>query len=125
MNQPDDPRVFQVPEAIVVHLCLAVTDMRKGAYSLAAQIRSDLKVNPLSGEIFAFFNRNRRHSKLLWFDGDGYALLSKRLEEGTFAVRKDGVGYEHLHGVDLNRLLMGVPLERILYQKKLRLKLNK
>ena len=125
MKQSDEPAVFQVPAGISVHLCLAVTDMRKGAYSLVAQIRADLKTNPLSGEIFAFFNRNRRQSKLLWFDGDGFALLSKRLEEGTFAVKKDGSGYEHLQGVDLNRLLGGVPLQRILYQKKVRSRLNK
>ena len=117
--------MFSVPDGITVHICVGITDMRKGCYTLASKVKQELRVNPLCGEVFVFLNRTRVQVKLLWFDGDGFALLAKRLEEGTFAVSRDKEGYERLEGVDLNRLLKGVPLNRILYQRKIAKKLHK
>ena len=61
------------------------TDMRKGHESLAALVRQEMGQDPLSGALFLFTNRRRTHAKVLWFDGSGLCLLSKRLERGRFA----------------------------------------
>lgn len=41
------------------------TDMKKTFNGLSALIRSELDSNPLSGDVFIFFNRHRNQVKLI------------------------------------------------------------
>lgn len=59
-------------------------DMRCGIYSLAGLVQNQLKLDPLSGDVFIFIGKRGNQLRLLQWDGDGYALYSKRLESGTF-----------------------------------------
>jgi transposase len=61
-------------------------DMRKGFDGLCGMVRDHLQCDPLSGDVFVFFNRSRSHVKILWWDRDGFAIYYKRLERGTFEV---------------------------------------
>lgn len=63
------------------------TDMRKSFDGLAALVRHTLEEDPLSGALFTFLNRRRTLMKVLYFEGDGYCVWSKRLERGQFQVR--------------------------------------
>ncbi len=65
-----------------------VVDMRKGIDGLSGLVRDHLKLNPLSGDVYLFFNRKRNQVKLLMWDRDGFALYYKRLERGTFELPK-------------------------------------
>ena len=60
--------------------------MRKGFDTLAGIVRNHLGADPLSGDVYVFVNRSRTQLRLLFFDGDGFVLVAKRLERGTFAV---------------------------------------
>ena len=60
------------------------TDMRKGFDGLAAMVQTALSENPFSGHVFVFRGRRGDILKVLWFDGQGLLLLSKRLELGRF-----------------------------------------
>ena len=60
-------------------------DGRKGIDSLAGLVRSVLKGDPLSGDLFVFKNRTSDKLKILAWMGDGFALYLRRLEKGTFA----------------------------------------
>lgn len=62
------------------------TDMRKGFDSLCGIVRSEFKMNPLSGDVFVFLSRTRTRIKFLQWQGDGFAIYFKRLEKGTFEV---------------------------------------
>ena len=67
-----------------VWLAAGVTDMRCGIDSLAAKVQMALTEDPFSGHVFAFRGRRGDLVKLLWSDGDGMCLLTKRLERGRF-----------------------------------------
>lgn len=66
-------------------LCCHSTDMRNGFDGLAGIVRNYLGKDPVSGDVFVFLNKTRSHIKLLYWDGDGFALFYKRLERGRYA----------------------------------------
>ena len=64
-------------------------DMRKGYDSLCGLVRSEFKLNPLSGDVFIFISKQKNKIKLLLWQKDGFVIYSKRLEKGTFEFPKD------------------------------------
>ena len=60
------------------------TDMRKGIDGLAAMIQGQLRLNPFDKSLYLFCGRNRSKMKGLLWEGDGFLLLYKRLENGSF-----------------------------------------
>jgi transposase len=96
--------------AVPIYLYRGICDMRKSFDGLCGLIRSELDMDPLSGSLFVFVNRNRRMVKLLYWDRDGLALWYKRLEQGRFIVpQKDGA----IERRDLTMLLEGIVPEKI------------
>src|SRR5215831_2378207 len=66
------------------HLALGRTDMRKGFDSLAVLVQEVLKKDPFSGHLFAFRGRKADTMKILFWDGNGLCLFTKRLQQGRF-----------------------------------------
>ena len=52
--------------------------------SLALQVQEVLKRDPLSGHLFCFRGRRGDLLKVIWHDGQGACLFTKRLERGRF-----------------------------------------
>jgi len=93
-------------------------DMRKSFDGLDALVRSQLQENPVSGALFVFINRRKTHIKILYFDGAGYCLWYKRLEQGQFNIRA-GAGVKHaLDWVSLKLLLDGLEVKKIRQYKR-------
>ena len=67
-----------------VYLACGITDMRKGMVGLAMLVQQGLSDNPFSGAIYAFRGRRAGLIKLLWHDGIGLCMLTKKLEHGQF-----------------------------------------
>ena len=74
--------------AAKIWLCVEPTDMRKSFDTLAAVVREHLRGDPLSGSWFVFRGKRGDRLKILYWDGDGYALWQKRLEQGAFEFPK-------------------------------------
>ena len=74
--------------SVRVFLAVEPIDMRKGFEGLYALVGERLGEDVRSGALFFFVNKRHSRLKALYFDGSGLWLLSKRLEEGTFAWPK-------------------------------------
>jgi transposase len=71
-----------------VFVALEACDMRKGFNGLHALITERLGEDPRSGALFVFSNQRRTRLKVLYWDGTGLWIMTKRLEEGTFSWPK-------------------------------------
>ena len=60
-----------------------VTDMRKGARSLALFIQNEMDLCPFDKKVFIFCGGNRRTMKAIVWDGTGWFEIIKRLECGS------------------------------------------
>ena len=107
--------MLSVPSQLKVFLCMEATDMRRGFDTLAGLVRDTLRLDPLSGHLFVFRSRRGDRLKLLYWDGDGYALWYKRLEEGRFrfpSARPDQTSVT-ISAADFRMLLDGVDLSSV------------
>ncbi len=86
-------------------------DMR-GSFDALAGAARRLGLEPVDGALYLFFNRRRRLCKMVWFDGSGWCLFSKRLERGTFELPPvaEGVDRVVVDAATLASLLEGIEL---------------
>lgn len=59
-------------------------DGRKGVDSLMVIVRDVFGQDPLSGHLFVFFSMRRDRVRIVYWDRNGFAAWSKRLERGRF-----------------------------------------
>lgn len=76
--------MIPVPTGVRVWLATGYTDMRKGFPGLSLQVQEVLRRDPLSGHLFCFRGRRGDLLKVIWHDGQGACLFTKRLERGRF-----------------------------------------
>jgi len=101
-----------LPSGTRVWLVAGHTDMRKGFDGLAAVVQTALAENPFDGHVFVFRGRRGDIVKVLWFDGQGLMLLSKRLERGRFVWPQATSGGVTLTPAQLSMLLEGIDWRR-------------
>lgn len=82
--------MIALPPSVRIFVCTAPTDMRKGFDGLSALVETLIGEDPLSGHLFVFRNRRRDRLKILYWDTDGFWILYKRLERGTFQLPGEG-----------------------------------
>lgn len=103
------------------------TDMRKGVDGLCGLVRDGLKRDPLSGDIFIFFNRRLNQVKLLLWERDGFSIYYKRLERGTYelpSIAEKSLSVE-LRSDELMLILEGICLTSVRRRKRFRFSENK
>lgn len=96
-----------------VYVAIGPTDMRKGFEGLFGIVRDRLLIDPLSGHLFVFCNARKNRLKILFWDGSGIWICSKRLERGRFSwpAQGDENGKLRLSQEQLTLLIGGVELE--------------
>jgi transposase len=110
--------LLSLPASVRIWLASGATDLRKGFDTLAELVRRQLQRDPLSGQLFVFRNRRGDRVKLLYWDEDGYVIVYKRLERGTFRFPPADSGGVEIRAADLQMLLDGVDLDSVKRRKR-------
>ena len=97
-----------VPANTKVWLSAGVTDMRKGFNGLSILAQDTLEQDPFSGHLFVFRGRRGDLIKIIWWDGQGACLFSKRLERGRFVWPSPSKGKVVITAAQLAMLLEGI-----------------
>jgi transposase len=100
--------VIPVPASTKIWLAGGVTDMRKGFAGLAASAEAILNADPYCGHLFVFRGRRGDLIKVIWWDGQGACLFSKRLEKGRFVWPSVADGKVQVTSAQLSMLLEGI-----------------
>ena len=67
-----------------VYIACGYTDLRRGIDGLAAIVQQQFNLDPFTNALFLFCGRRRDRIKALYWEGNGFVLLYKRLESGSF-----------------------------------------
>jgi len=84
------------------------TDMRRGMQSLARQVQEGLHRDPHCGDLYVFRGRSGALVKVLWHDGIGMSLYTKRLERGRFVWPQVMAGVVAISSSQLAYMLDGI-----------------
>lgn len=67
-----------------IYIACGYTDLRRGIDGLAGIVQNTFDLNPFQNILFLFCGRRTDRIKGLLWEGDGFLLLYKRLENGRF-----------------------------------------
>ena len=73
-----------ITKAEHIYVACGYTDMRKSIDGLAAVVKQRFKLDPYSNSLFLFCGRHCDRIKALYWESNGFVLLYKRLESGSF-----------------------------------------
>jgi transposase len=100
--------MINVSSDVRVWLATGHTDMRKGFGSLALLVQETLKRDPHDGNLFVFRGRRADLLKVIWHDGQGACLFTKKLERGRFLWPSMADGVVTISAAQLSYLLAGI-----------------
>ena len=87
--------MIDLAEDTDVYICLEPIDMRKQINGLVALVVDELSKSPQANQAYVFVSKDKRKAKILYWHGNGFVLLYKRLEHDRF------IWPQHLEGVGL------------------------
>jgi transposase len=112
--------MLNFPPGIQVFMALPPVDMRKSFDGLSAAVQTIFARDVLDGHLFLFLNRRRDRIKILWWDRDGLAIWSKRLEAGSYELPGHAPETKHLRleATQLALLLNGVQFNSVKQRRR-------
>jgi transposase len=102
-----------IPAGVQVFVALEPVDMRYGFERLSGWVRERVGYEARSGALFVFVGKRRASLKIIFFDGSGNCLFSKRLDRGTFALPQaptDGAAHVEVDEATFEALLDGLAI---------------
>ena len=98
-----------------VYIACGYTDMRKSIDGLAAMVQQQFQMDPFQPALFLFCGRRCDRIKALLWEGDGFLLMYKRLENGRFQWPRNESELRPITWQQFRWLMEGLQIE----QKKL------
>jgi transposase len=103
--------VLSLPPSVRLFVATQPVDGRKGPDSLMALVRDVLRHDPLSGHLFIFFSKRCERVRIVYWDRNGFAMWTKRLEKGRF--RPTFSAGPHLSSVSIEAAELALIVEGI------------
>ena len=105
--------MLSLPPSVRLFVATQPVDGRKGADSLMVLVRDVFHHDPLSGHLFIFFSRRCDRVRVVYWDRNGFAMWSKRLERGrykpTFSANGE-LGANTIEAAELALIVEGIDL---------------
>lgn len=95
-----------------VYIACGYTDLRKGIDGLATLVQSQFQLDPFTNTLFLFCGRRCDRIKALYWEGNGFVLLYKRLESGSFQWPRNGEEVRKLTAQQYRWLMEGLKIEQ-------------
>ena len=95
-----------------VYIACGYTDLRRGIDGLAGIVESQFQMNPFQQMMILFCGRRRDRLKALYWEGDGFVLLYKRLESGSFQWPRSGDEVQAMTPQQYRWLMEGLSIEQ-------------
>jgi transposase len=116
--------MLSLAPSVRIFLCLSPADMRRSFDGLARMVEAEIGRDPLAGHLYVFRNRRGDRLKILVWQGDGYVIWYKRLEEGTFGFPVDEGDSLAIGAAQLATILEGVEIQGLKKRRRYERKLN-
>jgi transposase len=101
-----------ISQAGNIYLACGYTDMRKSIDGLASLVQQNFKLDPFGNSLFLFCGHKCDRLKALYWEGDGFVLLYKRLENGRFQWPRNEKEVRQLSNQEFRWLLEGLSLSQ-------------
>lgn len=98
--------MLSLPPSVRLFMATQPVDGRKGADSLMAMVREVFAHDPLSGHLFIFFSRRCERVRIVYWDRNGYAMWTKRLERGKFRPSFESEGRMSARAIEAAQLAL-------------------
>lgn len=85
-----------LPSSVRIFVCSTPQDMRRSFDTLALVVREVINEDPQSGSLFVFLGKSPKRLKVLWWDRNGYCLLSKRFSGAVYKLAEDTAGHARI-----------------------------
>jgi len=100
------------PDNLQIFIACGKTDMRKSIDGLSAIVSQNFKLNPFENALFLFCGGKRDRMKALLWEGDGFLLLYKRLENGAFQWPKTTEDVRKISPQQFRWLIEGLTIDQ-------------
>ena len=94
-----------------VLLLAGYTDLCRGIDGLAAIVQQQFELDPFTNTLFPFCSRRRDRIKALYWEGDGFLLLYKRLQDGRYQWPRTEQEVREMSQEQFEWLMSGLPIE--------------
>jgi transposase len=105
--------VLSLPPSVRVFVASEPVDGRKGPDSLMVLVRDAFKLDVFSGHLFVFFTKRRDRVRSVYWDRDGIAMWTKRLERGRYRPRSRDAVVHCIDAAELSLILEGIDLATV------------
>lgn len=95
-----------------VYIACGYTDLRKGIDGLATLVQSQFQLDPFTNALFLFCGRRCDRMKALYWESNGFVLLYKRLESGSFQWPRNGEEVRKLTAQQYRWLMEGLQIDQ-------------
>jgi transposase len=105
--------VFRFDENLKVYVHRDAVDFRFGMNSLSILVEQAMRLNPMDSSLYVFGNKRHDRIKILAWDGNGFWLMTKRLESDHFAWPDSEATIVTLSVEQLHWLIEGIDITAV------------